>query len=72
MFKDMGPIIHPVIILHNVPYDDLKAIISFIYKGQCLVTKQQIPSLLSCAKLLKIQGLCDIKVSTYSNLIIFF
>lgn len=63
----MGPIIHPVIILHNVPFDDLKAIISFIYKGQCLVTKHQIPSLLSAAKLLKIQGLCDIKVSVQLN-----
>lgn len=58
----MGPIIHPVIILHNVQFEDLKAVISFIYKGQCLVTKQQIPSLLSVAKLLKIQGLCDMKV----------
>lgn len=63
----MGPLLHPIIILHNVPYEDLKAVISFIYKGQCMVSKQQIPSLLSVAKLLKIQGLCDMKVFLWLN-----
>lgn len=59
----MEPLQHPVIVLHNTSLEDLKAVLSFIYRGHCLVSKDQLPSLLSVAKLLKIQGLCDMKVS---------
>lgn len=62
----MDSVQNPVIVLHNVSADDIKAVLQFIYKGQCVVTREQLPSLLSVAKLLKIQGLCDMKVSTYS------
>lgn len=58
---------HPVIVLHNVTIEDLKAILAFIYKGQCVVSKDHLPSLLSVAKLLKIQGLCDMKVIYEKN-----
>ncbi|CAG9865379.1 unnamed protein product [Phyllotreta striolata] len=53
---------HPVVVLHNVGFDEIKAVLSFMYKGQCVVSQDQLPSLLSVAKLLKIQGLCDMKV----------
>ncbi|CAG9773934.1 unnamed protein product [Ceutorhynchus assimilis] len=36
--------------------------LAFMYRGQCVVSKDQLPNLLSIAKLLKIQGLCDMKV----------
>jgi len=62
LFQNMGSLQHPVIILHNTSYDDLRCLISFIYRGQCLITKNQLPSLLSLAKLLQIQGLCDMKL----------
>lgn len=64
----MGALQHPVIILHNTSYDDLRCLISFIYRGQCLITKNQLPSLLSLAKLLQIQGLCDMKVSNTESI----
>ncbi|CAH1116258.1 unnamed protein product [Phaedon cochleariae] len=53
---------HPVVILHNVSFEEVKAILSFIYRGQCVVSQGELPSLLSVARLLKIQGLCDMKV----------
>lgn len=58
----MGPLQHPVIILQDTDYNDLTAIISFIYRGQCLVSEKQLPSVLAAAKLLQIRGLCDLKV----------
>ncbi|XP_056633108.1 protein bric-a-brac 1-like [Diorhabda sublineata] len=61
LFQEMKSA-HPVVILHDVSFDELKAILSFMYRGQCVVAQDQLPSLLSVAKLLKIQGLCDMKV----------
>ncbi|KAJ8978991.1 hypothetical protein NQ317_015707 [Molorchus minor] len=61
LFQEMKAT-HPVVVLHNVGIDDIKAILSFMYRGQCVVSQEQLPSLLSVAKLLKIQGLCDMKV----------
>lgn len=58
----MGYLQHPLIILHNTSYEDLRCLMSFIYKGHCFVTKKQLPSLIALAKLLQIQGLCDMKV----------
>lgn len=68
----MEPLQHPVVILHNTNLEDIRAVLSFIYRGHCLVSKEQLPSLLSVAKLLKIKGLCDMKVCTlcYKNHII--
>ncbi|XP_044252746.1 protein bric-a-brac 1-like [Tribolium madens] len=62
LFQEMGDTQHPVIVLHNVSMSDIKAVLAFIYRGQCVVSKEQLPGLLSLAKLLKIQGLCDMKV----------
>ncbi|XP_045476189.1 zinc finger protein 131-like [Harmonia axyridis] len=62
LFQNMDSVQNPVIVLHNVSADDIKAVLQFIYKGQCVVTREQLPSLLSVAKLLKIQGLCDMNV----------
>ncbi|XP_018561274.1 zinc finger protein 131-like [Anoplophora glabripennis] len=61
LFQEMKTT-HPVVVLHNVSIDDIRAILSFVYRGQCVVSQEQLPSLLSVAKLLKIQGLCDMKV----------
>lgn len=64
----MGPLQHPVIILQDTDYNDLNAIISFMYRGQCLVSEKQLPSVLAAAKLLQIRGLCDLKVQLDKSL----
>ncbi|KAL3274228.1 hypothetical protein HHI36_015639 [Cryptolaemus montrouzieri] len=62
LFQNMDNVQNPIIVLHNVNMNDIRAVLQFIYKGQCVVSREQLPSLLSVAKLLKIQGLCDMKV----------
>ncbi|KAJ3646930.1 hypothetical protein Zmor_024488, partial [Zophobas morio] len=62
LFQEMADTQHPVIVLHNVALSDIKAVLAFIYRGQCVVDREQLPGLLSLARLLKIQGLCDMKV----------
>jgi hypothetical protein len=65
ILQEMGDTQHPVIVLHNVSLNDMKAVLAFIYRGQCVVSKEQLPGLLSLARLLKIQGLCDMKVRLF-------
>ncbi|XP_050309145.1 protein abrupt [Anthonomus grandis grandis] len=62
LFQEMKNTQHPVVVLHNASIEDVRAMLAFIYRGQCVVSKDQLPNLLSVAKLLKIQGLCDMKV----------
>lgn len=69
MPQKMEPLQHPVIVLHNTSLEDIKAVLSFVYRGHCLVSKEQLPSLLSVAKLLKIQGLCDMNVKSAIHII---
>lgn len=61
--QNIGLLESSVIVLHDVSAEDIEAILSYIYRGQCLVTKSQIPRLIHLAKTLKIQGLCNMKVS---------
>ncbi|XP_076260828.1 uncharacterized protein LOC143196840 [Rhynchophorus ferrugineus] len=62
LFQEMKHTQHPVVVLHNASIEDVRAMLAFMYRGQCVVSKDQLPNLLSVAKLLKIQGLCDMKV----------
>ncbi|KAL1497640.1 hypothetical protein ABEB36_008565 [Hypothenemus hampei] len=62
LFQDLKNTQHPVVVLHNASIEDVRAMLAFMYRGQCVVSEDQLPNLLSVAKLLKIQGLCDMKV----------
>ncbi|XP_066261952.1 zinc finger protein 131-like isoform X1 [Euwallacea similis] len=62
LFQELKNTQHPVVVLHNASIEDVRAMLAFMYRGQCVVSKDQLPNLLSVAKLLKIQGLCDMKV----------
>lgn len=48
---------YPVIILKDIPFTDLKAIIEFIYRGEVIIPQSQLPSLVKSAEGLKIRGL---------------
>lgn len=48
---------YPVIILKDIPFADLKAIIEFIYRGEVIIPQSQLPSLVRSAEGLKIRGL---------------
>lgn len=58
LFNDT-PCDHPIIILKDVQWSDLKSILSFMYKGEIHVNQDQIGPLLKLAELLKIRGLSE-------------
>ncbi|XP_076060693.1 uncharacterized protein LOC143036810 isoform X2 [Oratosquilla oratoria] len=56
-----NPCKHPIIIMpRDVGYNDLRAIIEFVYRGEIDVAQEQINSLLQAADHLKIKGLCEV------------
>lgn len=58
LFHDT-PCDHPIVILKDVQWSDLKSILSFMYKGEIHVNQDQIGPLLKLAELLKIRGLSE-------------
>lgn len=58
VFKD-NPCPHPVIVFKNVKYEDLLAIVEFMYQGEVNVVQDSLPSFLHTAELLSVQGLTE-------------
>lgn len=61
-FRDIlkeNPCQHPIIILKNVKYEDLQALIDFMYQGEVSVKQDQLTSFLTTAELLAVQGLTN-------------
>lgn len=56
VFKE-NPCQHPVIVFKNVKYDDLLALIEFMYQGEVSVQQDALPSFLATAEMLSVQGL---------------
>lgn len=59
-FKDLfadNPCTHPIIILRDFEFADLKAVIDFIYKGELSVPRERLMSALKVAEDLNIRGL---------------
>ncbi|KAK2709822.1 zinc finger and BTB domain-containing protein 14-like isoform X2 [Artemia franciscana] len=48
---------HPIIILNDVNFHDLKALVKFMYTGELTVPQAQISSLIKVAEILKVKGL---------------
>lgn len=55
-----NPCQHPIIIIRDIKYCDLKAAVDFMYRGEINVSQDQIPALLKVADTLKIRGLTDV------------
>lgn len=55
-----NPCKHPIIILKDVKFCDLKSIIDFIYRGEVNVPQNQLNTLLKTAETLKIKGLAEV------------
>ncbi|XP_012057202.1 PREDICTED: protein tramtrack, beta isoform-like [Atta cephalotes] len=58
LFKE-NPCQHPIIIFRNVKFDDLAALVDFMYQGEVNVIQEQLASFLTTAELLAVQGLTD-------------
>ncbi|XP_034656646.1 protein bric-a-brac 2 isoform X2 [Drosophila subobscura] len=59
LFYD-NPCQHPIIIMRDVHWSDLKALVEFMYKGEINVCQDQINPLLKVAETLKIRGLAEV------------
>lgn len=62
-FKDLllaNPCKHPIVILKDMKFQDLKAIVNFMYYGEVNVSQSQIGGLLKTAETLQIKGLTQI------------
>jgi len=56
LFLD-NPCKHPIVILRDVKYLDLKSIVEYIYKGEVSIDREQLPEFLRSAQSLQIKGL---------------
>ena len=57
---------HPVVFLKDVRYDEMKALLEFMYRGEVSVDQENLSSLLKVAEGLKIKGLADVSESHQS------
>ncbi|XP_075161252.1 bric a brac 1 [Haematobia irritans] len=61
------PCQHPIVIMRDVNWRELKAIVDFMYKGEINVSQDQIGPLLRIAEMLKVRGLADVGNITGSS-----
>ncbi|ODM90410.1 Protein bric-a-brac 2 [Orchesella cincta] len=55
-----NPCSHPIVILKDINWDELKAVVEFMYRGEINVSQEQLAPLLKVAEMLKIRGLADV------------
>ncbi|CAI6342854.1 unnamed protein product [Macrosiphum euphorbiae] len=61
------PCKHPVIVLQDVVFDDLQALVEFIYHGEVNVHQRNLSSFLKTAEVLRVSGLTQPSDSTTAN-----
>ncbi|XP_074595358.1 uncharacterized protein LOC141850594 isoform X1 [Brevipalpus obovatus] len=59
--KFNAPHQYPIVIIKDMPFDDLRSIIEFIYRGEVTVPHNRLSSVLRSAEALKVKGLQDAK-----------
>ncbi|KAK7074471.1 hypothetical protein SK128_025686 [Halocaridina rubra] len=59
ILQEHGSQSHPLILLHDMPFSAVEALVAFMYRGEVNVTQSQLSSLLQVAEALKIKGLAD-------------
>ncbi|XP_012536074.1 modifier of mdg4 [Monomorium pharaonis] len=59
LFKNLGSLQHPVIVLPGMEYANLWALVKFMYNGEVNIYQEQLPALLAMADTLHICGLAD-------------
>lgn len=54
-----NPCQHPIIILRDVAYVDMSALLSFVYQGEVYVSQDRLTTFLRTAEMLHIKGLTE-------------
>ena len=55
-----NPCKHPIVILKDMKYTELKAIIEFMYHGEVNVAQEQLSALMKTAETLRVKGLAEV------------
>lgn len=58
LFIDL-PCKHPIVVLKDVKYSEIKAILEYMYRGEVNVAQEQLGGLLKVAEVLKVKGLVE-------------
>lgn len=61
-FKELfraNPCKHPIVILPDINYENMKNLLQFMYQGEVSVSQEQIPTFMRVAEALKVKGLTD-------------
>ncbi|CAH0712768.1 unnamed protein product, partial [Brenthis ino] len=59
-----NPCDHPIVLMRDMRFSEMQALVDFMYKGEVNVTQEELPSLLKSAEALQIRGLCSGETST--------
>lgn len=51
---------HPIVILKDVPYADMKSLLDFMYRGEVSVDQERLSAFLRVAESLRIKGLTEV------------
>ncbi|XP_013195666.2 protein bric-a-brac 2 isoform X3 [Amyelois transitella] len=62
-----NPCEHPIVLLRDMRFSEMQALVDFMYKGEVNVTQEELPSLLKSAEALQIRGLCSSDTSFASD-----
>uniref|UniRef100_A0A0A9XPR6 Protein bric-a-brac 2 n=1 Tax=Lygus hesperus TaxID=30085 RepID=A0A0A9XPR6_LYGHE len=54
-----NPCQHPIVILKDIKFADLKTMVDFMYYGEVNVSQDQLPAILKTAETLKVKGLAE-------------
>ncbi|XP_063224372.1 protein tramtrack, alpha isoform-like isoform X2 [Bacillus rossius redtenbacheri] len=56
---------HPIVILKDVPYCDMKSLLDFMYRGEVSVDQERLTAFLKVAESLRIKGLTEVNEEKY-------
>lgn len=62
-----NPCDHPIVLMRDMRFSEMQALVDFMYKGEVNVTQEELPSLLKSAEALQIRGLCSSDTSNLSS-----
>uniref|UniRef100_T1JMY1 BTB domain-containing protein n=1 Tax=Strigamia maritima TaxID=126957 RepID=T1JMY1_STRMM len=63
-FKEIfvhNPCKHPIVIMKDINFAEMRAIIEFMYKGEVNISHEQLPAFLKTAETLKVKGLAEVR-----------
>ncbi|XP_050459637.1 protein tramtrack, alpha isoform isoform X3 [Cataglyphis hispanica] len=63
----VNPCQHPIVILKDIKFSDLKIMVDFMYYGEVNISQDQLPSILKTAESLKIKGLAEMHTASITK-----